>query len=170
MDVLWQVSLVILCVAGVVLTVVRLPGTWLVVAATAACSWHFDWLRPSWRIVIALLVMAILAEGIEMMASLITARKAGASKRALWYALAGGFFGMFLFTIPLPIIGTVIGGALGCFCGAMIGEMTVQDDLRKGAKVGLFAAVGQVLGTLAKTMIALVMAGIAVCAIVLTGA
>ncbi len=167
MDYVWLVSLVVLCFVGVALTVVRMPGTWLIMAAAAACSWHFDWASPSWKIVVALGVMALLAEGLEMAASLITAHKAGASKRALWYAMAGGFLGMFMFTIPLPIIGTVLGGALGCFAGALIGEISQHDDLAKGAKVGLFAAVGQVLGTMAKSMIAVVMAGLSVCAALL---
>ena len=84
------------------------------------------------------------------------------------YIMIGGFLGMFMFTIPLPIIGTLIGGVLGCFAGALIGEMSQHDDLAKGAKVGLFAAIGQVLGTLAKTMIALVMAGLTVCSALLS--
>jgi uncharacterized protein YqgC (DUF456 family) len=67
--------------------------------------------------------------------------------------------GMLIFSVPVPIIGTIIGGMIGCFVGALAGELSVRDDLAAGAKVGLFATTGRMLGMLAKTTAAVVIAG-----------
>ena len=74
-----------------------------------------------------------------------------------------------MLSVPLPIIGTLIGGAVGCFLGALIGELSVTDNVVHGARVGLFAAIGQVLGAVSKTVAAMLMAGVAVCETVLAG-
>ncbi|MEE9296653.1 MAG: DUF456 domain-containing protein [Phycisphaerae bacterium] len=193
---LWIAGLLLFCAAGVVLALIRLPGTWLIVVSAALFSWHSDWSQPSWPILLVLVAMALGAEIIELLASLVTARKAGANPRAMWFAMIGGFVGMFLFTVPLPIIGTIIGGALGCFIGAVIGQLSgghavgpafpvgpafqpvkrqagkpvpQPSDLKQSVRVGLFAAVGQVMGNVAKVMIAVTMAGTAVVAVLFSG-
>lgn len=101
-DGLWLTGLILTCLLGAFLTVIRLPGTWLVVAATAAYSWHFGWTRPGWRMLALLVGLAVVAEVVEFLASTISARRAGASHRASWCALLGGIAGMLVFTIPLP--------------------------------------------------------------------
>lgn len=158
--------MIVVCLLGVVLTIVRLPGTWLIVAAACAHSWHFNWTGPSWGVLAALVGLAVAAEIIELVASVISARRAGASKRATWCALLGGIAGMIVFSVPLPLIGTILGGALGCFLGAAVAELTLKHDLVHGAKVGLFAAIGQIVGMVAKTMISLLMAVTAILAAV----
>lgn len=165
-DATWLAGLVLTAGLGVVLTVVRLPGTWLILVAAALHAWHTGWLAPGWPVLAVLLVMAVAAEVIELLTSVVTTRRAGASGRASWCALAGGLVGMIALSFPVPIIGTVIGGIVGCFIGAAIGELTVRHDLVHGAKVGLFAAIGLILGTVAKTMFALLMAVTAVVAAV----
>jgi len=161
-DTIWLTGLVLTCVAGAAISFFRLPGTWLIVLSATACSWHFGWSRPTWQWLTVLVGLAVVAEVVELVSSAVLAKQAGASRKASWYALFGGILGMFLFTVPLPLIGTIIGGVIGCFAGAAIGEMTVSNDAAKGAKVGLFAAVGQVVGMVAKTMIAFLMAATAV--------
>ncbi len=57
---------------------------------------------------------------------------------------------------------------MGCFLGALIGELTVHNRVDKGAKVGLFAAIGFVVGLVTKMGIAAVMAGAVLTSAVLT--
>ncbi|MCH7527592.1 MAG: DUF456 domain-containing protein [Planctomycetes bacterium] len=166
-ETLLLIGLIVVALAGVGLTLVKLPGTWLILAAAAGYSWYFDWTRPTWKALLVLFVLAAIGEVIELLAGVASVQRAGASRRASWWALGGGIVGMFLFTIPLPLIGTVIGGVIGCFLGAMIGELSIRGDVRHSARVGLFAAVGHIVGTIFKTMISLVMAAIAVLAAVL---
>jgi uncharacterized protein YqgC (DUF456 family) len=107
-----------------------------------------------------------MGEVIELLTSVLTARKAGASRRAGWGGLIGGIVGMFLFSIPVPIIGTIVGALVGCFVGAMIAELSVRNELGQGAKVGMFSAAGFVLGMVAKLALALVMAGVLVSSLI----
>jgi len=160
------VALVLCCLVGVIITAVRLPGTWLIVAGATGYGWWSDWTRVSITLVAVLGGVAVAGEIIEFMSSVLTARKAGASSRAGWGGLIGGIVGMFLLSLPVPVIGTIIGGVLGCFAGAMIAELSIRKEVGQGAKVGLFSAAGMVLGAVAKLAIALVLAGVVLTSVV----
>ncbi|UCG16859.1 MAG: DUF456 domain-containing protein [Phycisphaerales bacterium] len=162
MELLWLTGLVVACLAGVLLAVVQLPGTWLILAVAIAYSWLGDWDRLTPTVLCVLAGMAVIGELVEFAASALVVRRAGASRRASWYALGGGFIGMFVFSLPLPVIGTVAGGVIGCFVGAVIGEMTVRDDMMGAARVGLLAAAGRALGTVGKLLVAVAMAALCI--------
>ncbi len=164
MDWVWFVLLCLMCISGIALAMLKLPGTWIILIAAVVFSWQSGWERPATIILWILLGIAIVAEVVEIAASLVTVRRAGASTRASWGAMIGGFAGMLFLSFPLPIIGTIIGGIVGCFLGAAIAEMTLDRGLQQGARVGFFAAVGQVFGMVAKAGLAMVMAGTAVTA------
>ncbi len=149
--------LLVVCLFAVAISFARLPGTWLILAAAVVYSWQHDWTEPGWIALVGLAVVAVVAELVEMAATAVAVRRSGASQRAMWGSLLGGMLGMFVFSIPLPVIGTLIGGALGCFVGAVIGEMSSRDDMGHVARVGVFAAVGQITGALLKVMFTFVM-------------
>jgi uncharacterized protein len=152
-------ALALFALGGIVLAVFQLPGTWLILASAAAYDWHYGWQRIGWKWLVSLLVIAALAELFDTLASLMAARSAGASRRAAVGALLGGLIGMIVLSVPVPVIGTVIGGLIGCFVGALAGELTVRNDLAAGAKVGVFATIGRLMGIMAKTAAALAIAG-----------
>lgn len=161
MDLLLLVILVLIAVCGIVLAVFQLPGTWLILAGAAGYDWYHGWERIGWEWLVALLVLAVVVEGIDFLAGLVAAKRAGASRRAAVGALIGGFLGMIVLTIPIPIpgVGTVIGGLLGCFAGALIGELSLRKDWMTGARVGLFATLGKIAGLVVKTSAAMAIAG-----------
>jgi uncharacterized protein YqgC (DUF456 family) len=156
------VALIIVCLVAILLTVIRMPGTWLIVVAALIFAWLTGWERmpPAW---IGLLAgIALLGEGVELLASVITARRAGATKQAAWGGLIGGFLGMLVLSPPLLIIGTFLGAILGCFLGAAVAEMWMRNHVRQGARVGFFSAVGFVIGAATKIGLAMAMAGITI--------
>jgi len=158
MNALWLVGLGATCLLGLVLTVFQLPGNWLILAGAVGYAWHGQWsTMPRW-VLYAVALMAVAGEAVEFVSSAWLARRVGASRRAAWYALAGGFLGMFVFSIPIPVIGTIAGVVLGCFCGAVLGEMTLRNDWAGAARVGLGAAAGRALGTVGKLTLTLLMA------------
>lgn len=161
-DTLLLISLAVLAFIGIGLAVFQLPGTWLILASAAGYDWYYDWQRIGWKWLACLFVLAVVAEVVDNLASIVAARRAGASRRAVIGALVGGFLGMILFSIPIPVIGTVAGGLAGCFVGALVMELTVRDDVRAGAKVGSFATLGKLIGLIAKTGAAMAIAGAAV--------
>lgn len=154
------VGVTLACCLGVLLTVVRLPGTWLIVAAAGLYQWLAVDEGSGWIILAILVGLAVVGEVGELLASVVTSKKAGASSQAAWGGLVGGFAGMFLFSLPLPVVGTFAGAVIGCFAGALIVEWRVRGKLGQGAKVGVFSAIGFVLGAVFKLAVAMMMAGL----------
>ncbi len=163
-NILWHVGLGLCLLAGWLLAVFQLPGTWFILAATTAYDWHFDWDRITWPALAVMALLAVVAEVADLLAGMKGAQKAGASRAASWGALVGGIGGMLAFTplIPIPILGSILGGLLGCFGGAFVVERYFHGDTGKSAKVGFGAAVGRLVGLLIKLMTAIVISGIAV--------
>lgn len=147
----------IVCLAAVLCTVVRLPGTWVIVAAAAGYGWLTDWAQIGFTFVAIFAGVAVVGEVVELVMSAVTARRAGASRRAGWGALIGGFVGMFIFSLPLPLIGTIFGALVGCFVGALVAELTVKQEFVHGARVGTFSAIGFILGMVTKIALAMMM-------------
>ena len=150
--------------AGGLLTVFQLPGTWFILATTAVYDWHFKWESITWQVLAVMALLAIAAEVADLLAGMKGAQEAGASRAASWGALAGGICGMIAFTplIPIPVLGSIFGGLLGCFGGAFAVERYFHGDTGKSAKVGLGAAIGRLVGLLIKLMTAIIISGIAV--------
>ncbi len=159
MSIALLIGLAVICVAGVVLAALQLPGTWLILAAAAAYDWYGGWTEIGWKWLVGLAVVAVIAEVADSASAVLLARRAGASRRASIGALVGGFAGMFMLSLPLPLIGTIVGGLVGCFVGAWVGEMSVRDDMTASAKIGAFAALGRLVGLIAKTGAAFAIAG-----------
>ncbi len=160
MDYVLLTILALLVLFGVVLAVFQLPGTWVIFASAIGYDWYQHWARLGWKALVALGVLAILAEVFETMTGAMMARRAGASRRAAVCALLGGFAGMIEFTVPIPVIGTILGGLLDCFLGAFLAKLTVRDDVMAGTRIGAAAALGRLAGMLIKTAAAFAMAGL----------
>jgi len=170
MSVLLLIGLIVFALAGIVLAAFQLPGTWVILAAAIGYDWCFGFQRLGWRWLVVLTAVAAVAEVLDSLFSVAMARRAGASRRAAVGALIGGFVGMFLLSLPMPLVGTIAGGLLGCFSGAFLAELTHPasvgldsgDRIALGTRVGVFATMGRVMGLLAKMAGAFVMAGAAV--------
>ena len=161
LDLLQITPWLLLTLLALILTTLRLPGGWLIVAEAIGYGWWTEWARVGWLFVGVIVALAIVGEVLELATSVLTARKAGASQRAAWGGFFGGFLGMIFlsFLVPIPVVGTLCGAVMGCFIGAMIGELTAKRELAQGARVGLFSAMGFVLGTVAKLVVTFMMAG-----------
>ena len=164
MEWVWLGGLVLMALVGVALSIVQLPGAWLTIAATAVFDWHFGWHRVGWQWLVGFVALATLGEIIEFAASAVMVQRTGASRRAQVGALVGGLTGMVLFTglVPIPVIGTIAGGMIGCFGGALIGEISIHNDVGKGTRAGIGATIGRLAGLLVKTSISLAIAGAAI--------
>ncbi len=167
-DILWQVGFGLCLMIGLLLAVFQLPGTWFILLTTVVYDWHYDWQRIPWVALLAMGVLAVAAEVVDIFAGMKGAQRAGASRAASWGALIGGFCGMILFIpVPIPVFAPIVGGLLGCFVGAFIAERNVHGDPGKSVRVGFGAAVGRLVGLLIKLMTAFVMSGIALGAAIL---
>ncbi|WP_037585237.1 DUF456 domain-containing protein [Stenoxybacter acetivorans] len=139
--ILITLALIFLCVGllGTIMPAVPgLPlmfgGTWLLAYAT-----QYQIIGTTTLIVLAVLV--IIGSALDYVAGLLGAKFSGASKQALWGALAGGVIGIF-FALPGMIIGPLIGAA--------IGEFLARRDLLTAGKVGIATFIGFIVGVATK--------------------
>ena len=162
------ISIVILVLFGlyasicVLITLVGLPGVWLMVGGALALHlsnplWN-DVPLWGWTIIGVCLGLAVCGEIIETLAAGLGAKAGGGSKRGMVGAIVGSMLGAFIctFFIPVPLIGTLIGAIVGAFVGALIGELSHKDTQTTGdlSKSATGAAIGRVFGILGKAGIA----------------
>ncbi|HVT27579.1 MAG TPA: DUF456 domain-containing protein [Lacipirellulaceae bacterium] len=164
---LWVVLLILSCGVAWLLTLVTLPGNWIIVVFAAL----FAWLLPngagrgiSWTTVAVLLGLAMLGELVEFAASAAGAAKKGASKRGVAISMIGAIVGSAIgLTIgtPIPILGSfvmaILGGAVGAFIGAYVGEAWKGRAHEQRLAAGRGAFAGRVWGTVGKLAVGAVM-------------
>jgi uncharacterized protein YqgC (DUF456 family) len=143
------VALVLVGLAGIILP--ALPGHVLILAGLVLAARADGFTRVS---VWTLVIIALIAAGsyvVDFAGAALGAKKLGASSRAMVGAGLGTIGGLF-FGLP--------GIILGPFAGAVIGELTVKQDLRQAGKAGVAAWIGFAVGTAVKVGMAFLMIGI----------
>jgi len=140
--------LVLLGLAGTVLPV--LPGVLLVFGGLFLAAWaeNFQHVGAAGLAIIG--VLALLSFAADFVASLLGAKRVGASPLALAGAAIGGVVGIFL-GIP--------GVLLGPFIGAVAGEYIARGQLAQAGKVGLGTWLGLLVAAVAKVVLAFLMIG-----------
>lgn len=158
--IIWLYYLLLIGVAlvGLFLSILGLPGLWLMVGATAGFAWLTGWDRyVGWGSIITLIVLGLTAEGLELLAGAAGSKAAGARKRGMFGAVAGALLGgIFLSFVPVPIVSTIVGACLGAFIGATIMELT-DREFTHALRVGVGAAKGRFWGIVFKLAIGLAM-------------
>jgi uncharacterized protein YqgC (DUF456 family) len=161
-----------LCWCGTLLT---LPGNWGVLGLVALFAWLVP--RPagagiSWVTVAVLFVLAVAGEILEAVAGAAGAAQRGGSRRGMALSLVGAVAGSILGAImglPVPLVGSalaaVVGGGLGAFAGAVLGEHWKGRPVDHQLQIGRAAFVGRLWGTVAKLVV-----GVAMVVIVATDA
>jgi len=164
---IFEVGLFLCALAtGWVLTLLNLPGNWLIVVAAALYAWILPdssrW-DLSWELVGALTVMAIVGEIAETASAAMGVKKLGGSRRGAVLAIVGSFIGALVGTalIPILVVGTVVGACAGALGGAMLGEFWKGHGFDHSLRVGQAAFWGRLFGSLAKILTASVMLAVA---------
>ena len=167
---LWAVLLVAASIVSWLLSLITLPGNWIVVGLAALFAWLFpevDGRGVTWATVIALLVLAVIGELVEFGASAAGAAKQGASRRSVVLSILGaivGSIGGLAIGAPIPVLGpfimALVGGAAGAFAGAYLGEAWKgrPEDDRVAAGRGAFF--GRIWGTVGKLAVGAIMLAI----------
>jgi uncharacterized protein YqgC (DUF456 family) len=144
----------LLILAGVillslVLIVLGLPGLWIMVASAVTYNMIVPGDPIGWFSLVAVAVLALVAELLEFTMTGRYARKYGGSRRAGWGAIIGGMIGAFV-GFPVPIVGPVIGAFIGSFCGALVAELTGGASAGDATRVAKGALVGRAMSTALK--------------------
>lgn len=141
--------LTLVLIISLVLIALGLPGLWIMIASAVVYNITTGTDAIGWFTLIAVSVLALIAEYIEFTLSAKYARKYGGSRRAGWGAMIGGMAGAFM-GVPVPIIGPLIGAFIGSFAGALVGELSIGSSKRDSARVATGALIGRAVATAMK--------------------
>ena len=154
---LWvlSVALILLGLAGIVLP--ALPGTILVLAGIVLGAWIDDFARVGGFAIAAVTVLAVLAWLMDYVSALLGAKRAGASRQAIIGAALGTVAGIFAGLVGVLFMPLV---------GAAVGEFIARREHGQALRVGIATWIGLLAGMLAKFVLAFMMIGIFVAALV----
>ena len=148
---MWMLAtaLVLIGLAGTLLP--ALPGVPLVFLGLLVAAWigHFE--RIGWPTLTILAVLTAIAIGVDLLASLLGAKRVGASRLALVGAAIGSVVGLFFGLVGIFIFP---------FVGAVTGELIARKKMGQAARVGVATWLGLLFGALAKLALALTMIGV----------
>lgn len=139
-------ALVIVGLLGTVLPVI--PGALLVFLGLLLAAYVDGFTRVGAVGMTIIGILGLVSWGTDFMATVLGAKRVGASPLALVGATLGGALGLFF----------GLGGMiLGPFVGAVAGELIARRDLRRAGKVGLGTWLGLVAAAVVKVIIAFMM-------------
>lgn len=120
-EILTYSAIVLICFAGLILSMLTLSGTWCVLLAAVLAWWRFPAaVGPAVLIVFALICIAV--ELLEALAGFLGVQRRGGSRAGGVAAVLGGLAGAALGTPFFPILGILAGILLGSFAGAFLVE------------------------------------------------
>jgi uncharacterized protein YqgC (DUF456 family) len=153
---LWVLStlLILVGLAGIVLP--ALPGTVLVLAGIVLGAWIGDFREVGWLPISAVSVLAVLAWLMDYVSAALGAKRAGASRQAIVGAALGTVAGIFMGLVGVLFMPLV---------GAAAGEFIARRHHGQALRVGVATWLGLLAGMLAKFVLAFMMLGIYVVAL-----
>ena len=139
----------LLMLAGLIGSLVPvLPGTPLVLIAAIGHRLYFGDASASNIVLIIMVALTLVSVTFDFLASMLGAKKFGATWRGVTGAVIGGIIGLF-FSLP--------GIILGPFLGAILFEMLGGREFKNAVHAGAGAAIGLLLGIVGKFSICVVM-------------
>lgn len=155
---LWLLAVVMMAVGLVGTIVPASPGVLLIYAGMWLAAWIDHYTLVGWPTLTLLGALTLLAFGADLVASVLGARRVGASRLALTGSVLGGLVGMAF---------GLAGLLFGPFLGAVAGELIARRHLPSAARAGVGTWIGLVFGTLAKIALAITMLGVFVAGLLL---
>jgi uncharacterized protein YqgC (DUF456 family) len=155
---IWSVVLILINGLCLSLVAFAIPGNWLMVIATAAFAWLLRGQNfISVYTLIAITLLAVLGELLELLGGMGAAKRAGAGFWGSLGAIAGAMSGAVVgtFAIPIPIIGTLAGSAIGAAAGSAI--LSGAKGQNRRASLAVHTGIGQFIGSSMKLMVGVVM-------------
>lgn len=128
-----------------------LPGLPVMFVGMWLAAWADDFQRVGVGTLVVLGLLVLLSIVVDFAASMIGARRVGASGKAIWGAGIGSVVGLF-FGLP--------GLLAGPFLGASLGELWHGRQFRAATRVGFGTWLGLLLGAIFKLLLALAMLAI----------
>ncbi|MCP5517031.1 MAG: DUF456 family protein [Verrucomicrobiales bacterium] len=128
-----------------------IPGPPLVLAAAVAHKLVFGADGASVTVLVVMTLLTLLSLALDFVASLVGAKKLGATWLGMTGAVVGGVAGLFMGLVAVIV---------GPFVGAVVFELLGGRKLEEAGRAGVGAMVGLLAGTLGKLACAIAMTGL----------
>lgn len=148
---LWIAALALIAGGFIGTILPGMPGVMIIYAGMWLAAWIDDFARIGWVTLTILGILTALALAADLVASVLGAKRVGASRQALIGSIVGGIAGIFF---------GLIGLLLGPFIGAVAGELLARRSIADATRVGLATWLGLLIGTMAKIALAVSMLGV----------
>jgi uncharacterized protein YqgC (DUF456 family) len=130
-----------------------LPGAPLIFIGALIGAWSGDFLLIGWVPLTICGVLSVLSLSVDFVATILGAKKVGASKAALVGSTVGTFLGL-----PFSIVGILCGPLIGATAGELWAQRKNPDFWQIG-KVGAGTWLGLLIGTVVKVALCGMMIG-----------
>lgn len=146
---IYYILAAVLAILGLVGTVLpAMPGALFLFGGALLAAWAGDFTHVGWIPLTIIGALALLSWVADLVASVLGAKRVGASPHALVGATLGAIAGVFF---------GIAGMILGPFIGAVAGELLARRDLMKAGRVGLGTWIGLAAAAIAKVFLAFMM-------------
>lgn len=112
LEIIVYIFLGILSIAGVILTILTLPGIWLVYIAVFILAWMGSFTVITPLILVILFVLSVFSTIADNIVMAMGAKKLGGSNWGMLGAILGGIVGLMVGNIPGMFLGPIVGATL----------------------------------------------------------
>lgn len=160
--VLINTLIVIGVLVGIGLTLINLPGNFVILLIALGCGIFDGFVSMSVQTLLFIFILFFIGELAEFIAGFLGAKRQKASIRAVIAAIIGAIIGGALGTGLFPVIGSVIGAMGGAFVASYAAEFSKAGDADHARMVGVSIMKGQAIGMIVKIIMAIGMSALVI--------
>lgn len=112
LNIILYIFLSLLSISGVILTILTLPGIWLVYIAVFILAWMGSFTVITPLILVILFVLSVFSTIADNIVMAMGAKKLGGSNWGMLGAILGGIVGLMVGNIPGMFLGPIVGATL----------------------------------------------------------
>jgi hypothetical protein len=155
MELLLVILLVLFCIVGLLSIFFGLPGTLIIFASACLYAWLRDFENHSdQRVLIILGILVLLAEGLELLVTVVGSKKAKVPNDVLIASILSGILGAVI-GVPIPLLGSILGLFLGIFIGGFLYSVIKVRNWKKAAQLAKAVFLSRMVASVLKAIIGL---------------
>ncbi len=135
LEIIVYIFLGILSIAGIILTILTLPGIWLVYMAVFILAWMGSFTVITPLILVILFVLSVFSTIADNIVMAMGAKKLGGGNWGMLGAILGGIVGLMVGNIPGMFLGPIVGATL-------FELLFSHKDLKSSFKAGIGSFLG----------------------------
>lgn len=153
LDILYKLLWILLylfCAVSLFVTVLGIPGIWILVAVALILALASHFTIITWPFLILCVLLAVAGEIVESFLGVAVVAKRGGTRLGIAGAFIGALLGVVLGAPVVPPLGSVFFGFVGAFAGAVAGEYTSYRNLDSAVRIGFWAFLGRAMAIAVK--------------------